>query len=124
MKHTLFLIISTLLFLVTIFCSSNGFTQNYLHYATLTGHNVKSISFSPDGQTLASGGSDGTIRLWNASTGTHKRTLIGHLIWVSSVSFSPDGQTLASGSWDYTIRLWDAVTGRHKQTLIGVVAVD
>ena len=111
-------IISTLFF-VTVFFLSNGYAQNYIHYAILTGHNVKSVSFSPDGQTLASGGLGGTIRLWDASTGTHKRTLTGHLIWVSSVSFSPDGQTLASGSYDSTIRLWDIVTGRHKKTLIG-----
>ena len=116
MKRTQFFF-STLIF-VTILFLSNGFAQNYIHYATLTGHYVQSVSFSPDGQTLASGGLDGTIRLWNTSN-AHKRTLTGHLIWVSSVTFSPDGQTLASGSWDYTIRLWDAVTGRHKKTLIG-----
>ena len=71
----------------------------------LTGHtsSVRSVSFSPDGQTLASGSDDDTIRLWEVSTGRTVRTLTGHTNSVYSVSFSPDGQTLASGSDDDTI---------------------
>ena len=69
------------------------------HKQTLTGHTgyVYSVSFSPDGRTLASGSADGTVRLWNGVTGEHKQTLTGHTNWVESVSFSPDGRTLASG---------------------------
>ena len=89
------------------------------HRQTLTGHtdHVNSISFSPDGTTLASGGDDKTIYLWNAQTGAHQQTLTGHTDDVADIAFSPDGTTLASGSWDKTIRLWDAETGAHKQTL-------
>ena len=77
------------------------------HIKTLRGHtgSVGSVSFSPDGSTLASAGE--TIRLWNPNTGTHIKTLRGHTAPVGSVSFSPDGSTLASASTDKTIRLWE-----------------
>ena len=79
---------------------------------TLTGHTswVNSVSFSPDGQTLASGSSDYTIRLWDVETGETVKTLTGHTGDVISVSFSPDGQTLASGSGDGTMLLWVVLT--------------
>ena len=118
-KQTRFLIL-TLLFVI-IFFSSNIFAQNYVHYATLTGHknNVMSVTFSPDGTMLASGSMDNTIQLWNVIKGEHKKTLTGHWDVVVSVSFSPDGQMLASGGDDKTIRLWDTTTGQHRKTLIG-----
>ncbi|WP_318699320.1 MULTISPECIES: WD40 repeat domain-containing protein [unclassified Roseofilum] len=80
---------------------------------------VYSVSYSPDGKTLASGGSDGKIKLWNLETGAKITTLTGHQKLVSSLSYSPDGKTLASGSSDGTIKLWDAGTGKELTTLTG-----
>ncbi len=83
---------------------------------TLTGHTnwVMSVAFSPDGQTLASGSWDSTIKLWRVSDGSLIRTLTGHTSSVRSVAFSPDGQMLASGSRE--IKLWNVSDGSLLQT--------
>jgi TIR domain/WD domain, G-beta repeat len=75
---------------------------------TLTGHtnNVWSVAFSTDGHTLASGGDDHTIKLWNLATGKEVFILTKHTDSVYSVGLSPDGQTLASGSADNKIKIW------------------
>ena len=83
---------------------------------------VKSVAFSPDGKTLASGGGDNVIHLWDIRTGKREMTLMGHTNGVFSLAFSPDGKTLASGSVDSDIRLWDPDTGQHKKTLTGHTA--
>jgi TIR domain-containing protein/WD40 domain-containing protein len=76
---------------------------------TLTGHDshVWSVAISPDGQTLASGSADKTIKLWNLKTGDLLCTLTGHEDAIWSVAISPDGQALASGSYDKTIKQWE-----------------
>jgi WD40 repeat protein len=75
----------------------------------LKGHSasILSVVFSPDGQIIASGSEDGTIRLWNLDGNSIRPPFQYHAGWVFSVAFSPDGQLIASGSSDKTIRLWD-----------------
>jgi WD40 repeat protein len=95
-----------------------------------------SLAFSPDGKVLAAGGSDNSIRLFDAATGKTLRRLPGHqprtyhpdpqaknpfdaLVEsvgegsVASVAFSPDSRVLASGGWDDKVRLWDVNTGKE-----------
>jgi WD40 repeat protein len=67
---------------------------------------VNALAISPDGQVLASGSADKTIKLWHLATGQLIRTLKGHLSSVNSIAISPDGETLVSGSADKTIKLW------------------
>ena len=76
-----------------------------------------SVSFSPDGTTLASGSWDGVIRLWDVAMGINIATLEGHTDRVLSVSFSPDSKILASGSRDDTVKLYDVATQTTIATL-------
>ena len=81
---------------------------------------VDSVSFSPDGITIATAGWSGnlgeSIRLSDAHTGEHIRTISEHMRVVRSVSFSPDGNTII-GACTFDIRLWDAHTGEHIRTI-------
>ena len=74
---------------------------------------IISVSFSPDGSTLASGSWGKVVRLWDVSTGELIRTFEGHASGV--ISFSPDGQILASGG-SKMVSLWDVSTGELIQT--------
>ena len=80
-------------------------------------HGVWSVAFAPDGLTLASGGVDRLVRMWDIETGRLLRSLRGHTADIRSVVFTPDGQTLATASEDRTIRLWNPNTGESKKLL-------
>ena len=84
---------------------------------TMVGHSdsVTSVSFSPDGQWIASGSEDKTVKVWSVESGECVTTLQGHLADVTSVSFSPDGQWIASGSDDKTCLLYTSPSPRDRQ---------
>lgn len=79
------------------------------NYLQLTGHvdAVRSVAFSPNGELVASGSDDNSIRLWNLATGKEDKVLRRHGSGVRSCTFSPDGEFVLSGSQDEYVRLWN-----------------
>jgi WD40 repeat protein len=96
---------------------------------------VAALAFSPDGQTLATGGDDRLIRLWHVPGGQLQRELAGHQTSLTSLTFSPDGQQLFSLGTPYEgcyeachagdlpwreepnrLRRWDVASGQLQTT--------
>ena len=78
----------------------------------LDGHEnwVYGISFSPDGNTLASVSADNTLRLWEKEEAFWQNTQIeeeAHQEWIYDVAFSPDGKKIATASRDRTVKIWN-----------------
>jgi hypothetical protein len=87
--------------------------------AVLRGHPgaVWGVSWSADGEPIATCGTDGTVRLWDTRTGYARPPLLGHTGAVSAVSLSADGKLVASGNFDGTVRRHGAVLGRAEWRL-------
>lgn len=77
---------------------------------------IYSLSFSPKGNSFATGSEDCTARVWDLKGNLMVQPLKGHSNWIWSVNFSPDGKQLATGSADGTVCLWDVQQGQHRQT--------
>jgi WD40 repeat protein len=102
--------------------------SNILSYRGHTGP-VYTVSWSPDGTYLVSGGHDATLRIWKAIADDNKEgdntifTYNGHTRPIKAVAWNPvwgtgmpSGRYIASGGDDATLQVWEAATGRRVAT--------
>jgi WD40 repeat protein len=80
-------------------------------------HGVNALSFSPNGQLLATAGVDRCIKLWNLADGIEQVTLKDGVGTVRSLSFSVDGSWLAFAGSDSTVKIWDLA--KQQSHLVG-----
>jgi WD40 repeat protein len=86
---------------------------------------ISSVAFSPDGNTVAVGGSyEETVKLWDLRTRAEKLTLEGHSSSLRGIVFSPDGRKIATASADGSAKLWDPITGNLLATLLVLPPAD
>lgn len=115
------------------------YRQTHREALVLRGHQAGILAaiYSPDGSRIATGGRDGTARIWDAKTGTMLLTLHTVSPEVEAIAFSPDGHRLATGSWaDQRLgvpasaqellptpaQVWDIATGKEVLRLKGHVS--
>ena len=81
-------------------------------------HDITAMSFSPDGELVATATISGIIRLWDDQSGILKKELtVGD--YVADIAFSPNGRHIASASWDGVVRLWDVPSGNLLKEFYG-----
>ncbi len=88
----------------------------------LSGHTgeVLAAGYSPEGTLVATGGADGTARLWSVATGDPVHVMRAHRGGVFATRFSSDGTRLATLGADRAVRVWDVRTGRELQAFADV----
>src|SRR3972149_6988867 len=73
---------------------------------------VTALAFTSDGEQMASGSRDHTVRLWEVKRGYLVRTLAGHYNGILTIRYTSDGRRLVSASSDATVKQWEPNTGK------------
>ncbi len=92
--------------IVLFFCSVAAEAEQNFNMSVQSGHRIACMDIAPDSSSFCSGGTDGTVKLWNMD-GKVVKTLYGHTTRVDTVAFSPDGRYIVSGSLDRSVIIWD-----------------
>jgi RNA polymerase sigma factor (sigma-70 family) len=79
---------------------------------------VRALSYAPGSRMLAAGNADGTLTVWDVTTGREAWRIAGHQREVNSVAYSPDGKAVASSSFDGDLLVRDAATGKQVRRFI------
>jgi len=95
----------------------NGAVAHKITRGQTDGGVHESLTLSPDGATVISGGGNGFLTSYDTNTGQKLKKFIGHTSDVWGVAISADGQRLVSGSVDQTVRVWDVKTAKPLMTL-------
>ena len=95
----------------------NGYMIHKITRSSTDGHDHRSVTLTPDGQTVISGGSRGYITSYNPQTGKKIYEFIGHTGDMWGIASSPDSRFLVSGSSDQTVKLWEIDSGRLLLTI-------
>jgi WD40 repeat protein/tRNA A-37 threonylcarbamoyl transferase component Bud32 len=80
---------------------------------------VTTLTYSPDGATLALAARDKSVRIFDPEKSTQLKVLLGHTGVVRALAYSADGRLLASAGDDKIIRLWNVQTGEKIAELSG-----
>src|SRR5262245_3152359 len=93
------------------------FREGKIAHTATTPFIVRALALAPDGKTVAIGGEDPAVELWDVDTGKAKTKLSDHADWIIALTYSADGKLLASGDFAGKVALWEMPSGKKLRNL-------
>lgn len=88
-------------------------TGERLHVLQSRAKTITGLAFSPDGNLLASIGTDRRLAVWDLKAGRERASWIAHAGGIRAMTISPDGRTIATTGTEGSLKLWSLPTGLH-----------